>query len=467
MKFISFFFDGPRVLCVLLEKTGLLSTILDKVCFDQDLIGCRHYIQYIKYTYPDCVFVTGLDIREVSLKQGQVPKARGKELQKLLHFELEKHSMFSQEDSVSAASFFSKGPKNFLQDVTFSICSKKSLDGHLQKVSQLGITPSAITTAAQGVYRYCQKFIGLEDLLAIDISPSSVQMVLILSNKVVKACEISLEKNRLDTHGFWQECDKFFFRCFKDHEKKQIDLITFQETSFLSRLLHLLQEHGVTGVVSLSSEDSQAKQDAYAIPIGMCLDAAAEDRASINLAFDRTPIFKSYKKKLKTFAFSMTALAALLSFFSSSFFAFKEQNLDSKFCSLLIDVAGKNKYSKLALEELDAFEKAQILEKQLRLAKKNLVIGPSFSLIKILDDFEILIKKEKLTGSLSNISYEMISYPTVENKKASYEARVHLEFKTPAFISLKQNLLPSYWHQFSTVKKGECYEISFVAKDVH
>jgi hypothetical protein len=465
MKFFSLFIDEPVVLCVLLEKKGNHYIVLEKKQFNQDhdLVSIRHYIQYIKHTLKETVFVTGLDIKEVSLKHGKIPKSRGKELQELLNFELEKHNVFTKEQSVSAFSFVSISPKDLMQEVSFSTCSKKSLEAHFLKLQDFNLAPHVVTTVSQAIFRYSQINIPLEELLVVDQTQSCLRMVYICNKKIEKACEISFAKYPKDSLAYWQEADKFFFRCFQGCGNKNLNIVFYKEQMPGQKLADLLHEYGVIPSIYPIDQGFEQMELPYYLPIGMCLDALAEDKLSINLADDNMGIWQNYKQTLAKFAFSMLCIAVTLGFISSSVFSLKQRQIEKQICRLLQQVYGTDKYKSLALFEKNLGEKIKLLDKQVRLIKKNALAPPTFSVNKILQDFENIIKKEKVEGRISNISYEMVSYPTAENKKAPYEAKVMFIFQT--FSSIQQVQLPSYWHQFSKEKKGDYYEISFVVKD--
>jgi hypothetical protein len=160
----------------------------------------------------------------------------------------------------------------------------------------------------------------------------------------------------------------------------------------------------------------------------------------------------------------MFTITAFVTAIFTSYFSHQEKLLSFKVYRLIEEVAGKEKLAKVSLEQKNLEEQFLFLEKQIMLSKKNFLDPPLFSITKILKDFEEVLKKEKIEGRVVNLSYDMLSFPTLENKKTPYEAEVVLEFKTTEPLILKQSQVPSYWTKFAFEKKPHTYEISFFAK---
>ena len=471
MKFVAFYKHRSTICSVCLEKTGESTQILDKKTFDlpTQRASLLHYIQFLKHTEPSIAFITALDAKEISLKQGKLPKARGKEWQALLTYELEKHNVFLETSSVTVPIYNKFSKEASMQEVFFLTCSKKTLEEHINSWEELNICPDGITTVPSALYRFCRSCISAKDFLVVAIYHGVAWLLLAINDQMTKICEISLEIEPVDSARFWQTCDKFLFRCFADLKIDTLDVVFLNAELVQDKFCKLLQaQHQIMPVIQEldALQDKSAIQ--YCIPWGMCLDAALEDKKSVNFlgrSLQKATTFTlQTKKQLKHFVFSITALTAACLCASSCFFSYKNHQLDCKVTQLIQEMLGEDKVTKVSLKDKSLEEKIIFCEKQLRLLKKNALALPNFSVTKILKDFENFVKKEKLQGHLANISYQMISYPTAESKKQPYEALVVLEFIMDAAGEMKQPHIPSYWTKFNMEKKPYGYEISFVAK---
>lgn len=471
MKFISFFKEGAVVKSAIIELKGKGFSVEDLSEFnlDQDACMLRHYVQLLKHAEKEHACVTALKEQDISLKAAELPKAKGKELQQLLSFELEKHHVFL-EKSFTVASVSSKS-EGTLQQVSFFSCSQKSLLAHKQQYQDLSIVSDCITTVSVALWRFCHRHVPLDSYMIFDVSANYFRIAYVNKARLEKSWEISLETYSLLSKEFFQECDKALFRALQTHQDNQLNVVFVNSGTIESEVVDFIQKQYELSVQVFCWGDLiSEKERLFAIPIGMSLDAAAEDDNSINFALQSPSttslIFLCKNAVKRLFAVSL-ALTSCLLCFSSIYFHKKSRDLDKRIVFLYSELTGRSKQPELLASSDSLNEKIELIEKKLRQLKKHKIRSPGFTVSSMIKDLEYGLKKSNLQGDIIDLSYDMLSYPTQENIKTPYEAKVLITLKTTGDIELLKRHLPQNWNQISLQQRQIGYELSFTLKEKH
>ncbi len=430
--------------------------------------------------------VSGLPAASVSVRKAQVKLTSYPQILKAIPFLAEEQIPFLEKDGLYLCQVdIDKKKKN--TDLTFLATKKHLIQNHLAELLPFEIDPDFISCGPAALFRLVRHYFPDKQTLSALYLSQDHSFFLSLQNGKIDFChplganclfeekkENSLE--HLPLEGITASADPELFSSVEKLRQELMRVASFCEKKkgLPSDLFicgkdstYLFVKQLVKEIFSCSSPLVIEKEESEnAIPIGLALDAIAQDNLTLQF---RKNISASEKEKKENKSLLKQGVLASLALLFTTLIAGGVFINEKK--------EGLNQLSKTVLHEefvdCEALaQKTAIFEKQLVLPKNPLVYSPpsllvsdllvSISNISLPDNEKIVIK---------NLHYTLTSYPKVGSPKQPYLGKLDLVYSAPSSKAAKifqEKLLSSPFvdqtKKSVLVVKDELFETSVIIK---
>lgn len=396
------------------------------------------YIAQAPWVSADPILATALGSHEALFRTLTLPITHPRKAMAALPFQLETLLPFSLEEALIATSI-AKQPKGTPVSISLFATKKQTLQTHLENYQTLKIDPDYVTPVQLALYRLARWLFPQEHSIHIlyigaskscFVATSSQQVT--LTQSLPFGYEDSSVTSSLSEKNI-QELERLlYYLKSKNIAPENTPWVLFGEENFISTYVAWFKVKGLSLLSVSHSSLSSSLLQIYAVPIGIALEALAEDKTAVQLrqGIHRSTEFRKKRKKQLCFFLACCGLATLIFGMSSQMFLYKKQ-------SILQEEMAQHLPSSLQPPPLSTEEiKWSLYQWEQSLgSKKNpfpfLPTTPLVSdLLAWLSTHPALVTAEgqKKEGiEVKNIRYQLYRYPKLGENTNIYAARVDLE----------------------------------------
>ncbi len=435
------------------------------------------------------ILITGLDSWEILLREVHIKLKRKRELLSVLPFQSESIVPYPLEEAILVPFVHASGKEE--SDVTLFATKKESLTQHLERMAELRIDPDRVSAAPTALWRYARSYLAEESASILHLGWEKSCCLCFAKEKILFSQAFHFGVNqffealaedapgksfdqidclRLDPEEFpklSETLDKFnreWERLRAFFEKKGLPQ-TFSFLGDIPRPLRCLLEKDLNG----EDRPDNGEHSAYAIPIGLALDAIHQDENSIQLrqnTFEQPGLFK---KRMKHLAFCLLGISALTlaTWGSSHLFLARKQ-------SALIEKIELYRGEKIEPSREGLLQNVRAWSKSLS-GKK--VPFPYQLTAPLVSDFLGWVSTHPQLSQegieIKRIRYVLINYPTLGKTTLPYQVKVELEFyaASPTLARgfhdslLKGEGIVNPEHEISWSVSENRYQTSFILRE--
>ncbi len=504
--------DGDYFKVALLKNSGKKSRIVFLQEFKKDILDLnqlkRKLLKETRYKQENVETVSALTPEEIFVKTLTFPFTRKSSVMKALPFQMEKLLPFSEEHVTTIAQIRAKKSESTVTLYTFF---NDTLQSHLQDIKTLGFDSDTVSTVAKALARFKTYFaketaavtllyFGWEKSYLIFVDGDEIKHSLSVDVGFrmfidaarqdypgVENVDFSFLKNEIKRF-FKNEIDrgeikdvllKFqrgLFRAFEFLKKKEnldhVDIIHLGYSVISEEMTQNMGE-GLTNSVDISPHLEFDRQEikSYAIEIGLALDAFEKNQGSLQF---RTGEFASakqlarIKRKIKSFL-GLSFICTVVTFAITTLVFIKKESVIRERFNYITTLGGEEPKSYPLVQKLffskAAFQKEMdhFLEKVKWHKQEGGFLKEPF----LVSEFLQSIKNEV---NPREISYELISYPSIDKPKELYTIKLSILFDAQSvdraqeiFENLKLKVEPIE-KSLNLVKEKNGYQMVFIIR---
>ncbi len=477
--------------------------------FKKDILDLNHLKRRVlkesRYKSEAVVVVSALTPEEVFVKTLSFPFTRKSLVMKALPFQMEKLLPFSEEHVTTVAEII---PKKRESDVVLYTFFNETLQTHLQDIKTIGFESDRVSTVSGGLARFKSFFardqkiatllyLGWEKSYLVYVDETRVKYSLVVDvgfkmmidaaredHPEIEDIEFSFIKSEINRYfkkeigatafrGVLEKFRKGLFRSFEYIKKKEglerLDVIHLGYNGISEEILIHMTEISTSSIEILPHLEFDRQQlRSYAIEIGLALDYSQKNEESLQFRtgeFASSKHMSRIKRKVKillglSVICSAVALAAVTTVFV------KNESLIRDRFNYIVNLGGENpsQYKNIQKGIFFAGEFENEVNRFLETIKwhkqEGAFLNEPFLVSACLQE----IKKEIHP---KEVIYELISYPTIENPKERYEAKLEVLFEAPSLEEAKklsEKVFPKNRVSLESTKEKNVYQMVFVFK---
>jgi hypothetical protein len=432
-------------------------------------------------------YVSGLDISEILIREIELKIKDKKKILKLLPFQIEPHLPYSPEDAVICTQIL---PQKLGSRVALFSTKSSSLSHHIQSWFEYGITPYEVSCTPVALLRFVNHFYpSIEKGLVFHIGANASTAAYFKENRILFCQSFSLgssvfkEEDSLFMEKELSRLFSFLEKKIGDAEKntdevEPIKVLITGNFSSAPKCKELLISNFPSSM--RLEEDSMIPNssydvttlNAYAVPIGLALDASSYDGRSVQ--FRKGPFLAKIteKKRIKAFlSFAIGAIALTLTTISLE--AIHTHLKKKEFSGIMQKDFSYflSQTENSSLETLDEIE-FEIDSLETSFQKKNTPYPLTPSFPNITEVLAFLSSYPNPSIDIKKVAFSLIKHPQITSPNTPYVGKISLEVninkpeEALAFQkALKQNSsLVDTKKEFFIENTGTSYFISFFLK---
>lgn len=331
--------------------------------------------------------VTGLETDLILSRSLTLKLKSKKEILAALPFQVESILPYPEKELILLPTLKSKS-----SEILLVATSKAIVSTHLEEMQQKEIDPDIISCIPVALYRFARHFFPKYPSLFIHLQEGAQHTFVVVKEDYLVASQ--------------------------SHKGQDLERMTLYMKKKYPEIAHLLTIGHFPIETSLTLlEVTNPNLSEYAIPIGLALDAAAQDTQSVQFRRDPLPL---KEKKRKTFQ-KISYLAACLLFSFTTLFLGKIYLKKEE--AIYLEALGAPSGTRLS-KAVEKLEKSLYLEKKSPLAIPTIPRAHEF--------LAWLSKHPALTKecSISRLNYQVVKFPRLASKLKTFQAKVEFELTT-------------------------------------
>ncbi len=436
---------------------------------------------YTSFRFEKDPIVTGLEAKDVLLNRSEWKAAPKRVLQKVLQFQLESENFLDPKETIFVPYLSSSLGKTNLS--LFST-SKKILRTHLEYIKEYSLDPQYVSLTAQALWRFAKEIAKVEDCFVLHIAHDYSTLILIKEGTLLRFYSFSSAINTAagsknnQIENYKKELSAAFFSLCEEEKiaKKTLPLLlTGIRDTRLPSLQKILEED-YSSLLFFPEREEMQEWRSYAVPIGLALDASAQDEKRLQFRKDEF-VSKAYLrtlgKKLVFFLVCSFILSALVIFFVSKNFHLQKKSLENTLQEALEqDSLLSRRAIPAGTSEERLLSWRKILKKETKAFPYLLKAPKVAEVLHWLQKHPILCENGK-AYKLYDFHYELINYPKLDSLNDPYLAKVELDLEIPSTVianKFHEALLNGEWYvnganEIQWEKADNRYKISFYLKE--
>ncbi len=452
--------------------------------------------------------ISGLDSSEVLLRNTQVKLQDQKKILKLLPFQIEPQLPCPSEDAIVSIQM-SPGDAPKSSKISFYAAKKAALQHHIDALKEKKAEPDEVSCIPAALWRFTEYlFPELSNTLILHLGAKTSTLVGIMDNRpcfshcfpvgselfstaldvegkdLTNLLDLSAEKQpalyQLTQHAK-KELDRVFTFFLKKQKEPWNDIILTGNFSGFPLLKAFIAQHLPDSIrlneCTCGESYDATTLEAYAIPIGLALDALAVDGHSTR--FRQGDFVAPAQKKRQIKLFSSLALACTI--LASTTLLISSMYKDHKLKQFADIVQSSFSLQNKKIDSLEDLQK-ELSSLEVSLTKEKVPYSlmlpvPNVSeLLAWLSSHPVLnmqIPSEEAGDvDMKKVKYSLVKYPKISATALPYIAKVELEIEIPSRTlakefqeSLQKDLsFVDTKKEISWQSKGTTYSISFFLK---
>ena len=449
MPYVGLHIDGDSVHLALIKKRG------GKIEIDTEKTIATHDALLSEDIIGKKVEVTsGLSPSDVIIRNFDIPLAKKRALNAAMPFQLETHVPLPLSESILLPKLHTLDSSSTRVNVIG--CHKQNLHRHLLKLEDMGVSANWVSSYPNALKRYAQHFYPtLSSYIALYIGLYQTYLIAVHEGKLWASTSIEMGIKNLKNPA-----DEQKIKAVKIKFKSDLDRsITFLKSK-CKAVLHwdflccgyvdqIFEENDLSDLEIPSRAQSIDQAHApYAIAIGLALDTAHQDSATVQFRegnFISSKHLASLGKRLCA-SFFLSALIALLSFATmSALINRKEYALEKRLNTFIENWSSADKLqaSEFALghdckRSLRIDHKISHLKKKLR---EQASFFPVYLDVPSVSELLTHLSHHPIFGNqqhdidIQSLHYELESYPCLKSLSTPYRAKVRMNLVIPSSAS--------------------------------
>lgn len=407
--------------------------------------------------------IIGLCPNKCLLKSLKINIKSKRALLKALNYQIKSLTALNEKDNVFYPIIKDKDVDGF--NILCWIANKLNINNIIKKYKLLNIYPDVISSNAMALSRFFKHYVNdSSPSLVIYLSSNETTCVILENNFPVSAYVIDIGKNKInlsyqkksqkndndinflkinekkfdklnETLTLWHtQLIKFLMSYNNDLTKEKLKVLFtghFDEYQNLdSFLLNNSEEYLSEKILNTNLSD---KAKYYAISIGLALDSIYADHLSVQFRQNELIPKKHFSKLLLTFSsvFIISLLFSFLIFFSVDKKIKKKESFvleNYKSIESLENIYIPSKEKSLINSDRGISQKLVDLEKIIKKEAKNFYFYPiENNVSKTINWIDSIINDSSQIEILL-IDYKLLDYPTINEKKPTYNIKIVVEF---------------------------------------
>ncbi|PIS00988.1 MAG: hypothetical protein COT84_04760 [Chlamydiae bacterium CG10_big_fil_rev_8_21_14_0_10_35_9] len=442
MKKVGIYIDGDRVLLAKVAKKNFSITKLQTISID----GTKNLKKLYKHLFAKKNLVAGLDLSDVIIEKIKFPVDNPKAIKKGISFQEMQDSNFYKNRSVSVF-LFRKNQK----EVQVVKTTKEKIENICLRLERFHIYPRYLSSVSNALVRFFNAYAtGYTDGIIFHFGAKKISCVLVLDNAIDSFHEITFGtevlryvknyveflNNEKETREekpllqLRQQLTYVYFSFLQRAKTEKLNILLLGDLKHVENARPFLFSDLTNKIASFIDIPNNISK-MHAIPIGLAIDSLVQDENSVQFfQNDSVP-----KKQVRKFALKVIGAAALC------------------LCVNLLMFAMKNEYFKKWENKLYSHLE-MIQKKDSELMERQYVSNKENGLETNLENFEATLTNENRpfvfpigtkdakhvllwlnnnylnkNCSLEKFHYQLESFPTIENLKKNYAAKVNVQLK--------------------------------------